>query len=355
MERKLASVQVISNIRPIEGADAIECARVNGWDVVIKKGEFNVGDKVIYCEIDSWVPNKLAPFLSKGKEPRVYNGVKGERLRSIKLRGQISQGLILPCKFSETVEGELVEYDLSFNNVGEDVTEVLGIQKWEAPIPMHLVGKAEGLFPSAYMKSDQERAQNLVDELFTKEGLDRRYEITLKLDGSSCSIYQKDDGTVGVCSRNLELKVNEENANNSYIYAAKKTGLLDIMADPEFAGLMVQCELMGPSVQGNREKLPDLDLYMFNIQRKGHIMLTPSERIKIIKKMWDKGATFKICPIAYENVSLRELEIWNIDKLKAFADRPSLVADVAEGFVFKQVDGDFQFKIINDKFLLSEK
>jgi len=96
--RKLASIRRIDDIRPIDGADAIECAVVGGWTVVIKKGEFAVGDLAVYCEIDSWIPTELAPFLSKGKEPREFEGVRGERLRTVKLRGQLSQGLLLPIE-----------------------------------------------------------------------------------------------------------------------------------------------------------------------------------------------------------------------------------------------------------------
>jgi RNA ligase (TIGR02306 family) len=93
--RKLATIRRIADIQPIEGADAIEVATVDGWKVVIKKNEFKVGDLAVYLEIDSWIPHELAPFLSKGQEPREYNGVKGERLRTIKLRGTTSQGLLL--------------------------------------------------------------------------------------------------------------------------------------------------------------------------------------------------------------------------------------------------------------------
>ena len=85
--RKLASIRKIDEIRPIEGADAIECAVVGGWTVVVKKGEFKPGDVGVYFEIDSWVPAWIAPFLVKGAEPREYNGVPGERLRTVKLRG----------------------------------------------------------------------------------------------------------------------------------------------------------------------------------------------------------------------------------------------------------------------------
>ena len=84
--RKMASIQIIRDITQIEGAEAIVLAHINGWSAVVKVGEFSVGQKIIFCEIDSWIPHKIAPFLSKGKEPREYLGVKGERLRSVKLR-----------------------------------------------------------------------------------------------------------------------------------------------------------------------------------------------------------------------------------------------------------------------------
>lgn len=96
IDRKLASIKEITEVRPIPGADAIECAIVGGgWPVVIRKDEFKVGDLALYIEPDGWVPHNLAPFLSKGKEPKEYNGVKGERLKSIRLKGVLSQGLLL--------------------------------------------------------------------------------------------------------------------------------------------------------------------------------------------------------------------------------------------------------------------
>ena len=96
--RKLATIRRIAEIRPIENANKIYHYRVDGWWVVDTVDKFQVGDLVIYLEIDSWVPTELAPFLSKGKEPREYNGVKGERLKTVKLRGAVSQGLLLPIQ-----------------------------------------------------------------------------------------------------------------------------------------------------------------------------------------------------------------------------------------------------------------
>jgi RNA ligase (TIGR02306 family) len=89
--RKLASIKKIDDIQPIEGADKICTYRVGGWWVVDTVNRYQIGDAVVYCEIDSWIPNEIAPFLSKGKEPRIFNGVKGERLRTIKLKGALSQ------------------------------------------------------------------------------------------------------------------------------------------------------------------------------------------------------------------------------------------------------------------------
>ena len=121
--RKLATVRRILEINPIENADSIERITVDGWNVVGRKEEYSVGHLVIYLEIDSWVPTEVADFLSKGKEPRVFNEVKGERLRSIKLRGQLSQGMLLPVS----------SVNLQVNE-GDDLTEFLGIQKWEKPM-----------------------------------------------------------------------------------------------------------------------------------------------------------------------------------------------------------------------------
>jgi RNA ligase (TIGR02306 family) len=115
--RNLASIQIIDDIQPIENADAIEVCSILGWKVVVKKGEFQVGEKVVFCEIDSWVPTEIAPFLSKGKEPREFEGIKGERLRSCKLRSQLSQGLILPVS--------VLEKDGNFITKNEETSELI--------------------------------------------------------------------------------------------------------------------------------------------------------------------------------------------------------------------------------------
>lgn len=177
--RKLASIRRIADIQPIEGADAIVVAVVDGWKVVVKKDEFQVGDLAVYLEIDSWVPHELAPFLSKGQEPREYNGVKGERLRTIKLRGTTSQGLLLKVdQLVFATETKSIGPDSSavlrvekLNHEGADLTEILGIQKWEAPIPAQLQGQAAGMFPTSLIpKTDQERCCDADTVVVTKDG-----------------------------------------------------------------------------------------------------------------------------------------------------------------------------------------
>jgi RNA ligase (TIGR02306 family) len=96
--RKLASIRRISDIQPIPGADEIVVCTVDGWKVVAqKKMRYEIGQLVVFLEIDSWVPHVIAPFLTKNAAiPKVFNGIEGERLRTIRLRGQISQGLLMP-------------------------------------------------------------------------------------------------------------------------------------------------------------------------------------------------------------------------------------------------------------------
>lgn len=336
-ERKLASIRRIKEINPIDGADSIELAKVDGWQVVVKKGEFSVGNLVVYCEVDSWIPEHLAPFLFKGRE---FNGVKGERLRTIKLRGQLSQGLILPKPISlmDACEGDVV-------------TSTLGIQKWEKPLPAQLVGQAKGFFPEFLRKTDQERCQNLTREIQDSFDNGDRFEVTIKLDGSSLTAYFK-NGEVGVCSRNLELKLNDENSHNTFIKTATETGLLDALK-AYGKNIAIQGELMGEGVQGNRENLKQHQIFVFDIYDIDKCeYLTPSERVGVFGEFKNLGFTGEHCPILHADIALPS---GNVSDLLEFAEGSSLNHPIREGLVFKRMDGQFSFKAISNKFLLKEK
>jgi RNA ligase (TIGR02306 family) len=351
MTRKLASIAEITYIKPIEGADAIECAIVNGgWPVVVKKGEYQVNDLAIYLEIDSWVPHELAPFLSKGQEPREYNGVKGERLKTVKLRGQVSQGLLLPS----TILNELGLWPLVGDPVGHNLTNQLSIQKWEPPIPSQLQGTMRGNFPHFIPKTDQERCQNLRKEIFDTHK-DDVYEVTTKLDGSSMTVYVK-DGEVHVCSRNIDLI---ETEGNTFWNTAREQNIIDTLLElssekgEEYA---IQGELIGEGIQGNPEKLAGhkfflFDIYSITVGR----YLKADERYSILDKLNMNGASIEHVPIVEQG--LRVAQAYDsIDELLEFAEGPSLNPQTKrEGLVFKSWESDFSFKAISNSYLLKTK
>ena len=346
--RKMASIRSIDNIEPITNADSIEVATVGGWKVVVKKGEFKTNDLVVYLEIDSWVPTSLAPFLSKGKEPKVFNGVEGERLRTVKLRGQISQGLLLPIDCTTISDGEGNVISVS---EGDDVTEFLGIQKWERPLPTQLQGQAKGNFPSFIRKTDQERCQNLQKNIFV-DWKDLEWEISLKLDGSSLTGYYN-NGETGICSRNLELMDNDKNSGNSFIQTFNSSGLKDAIKSIG-RNVAVQGEMMGEKIQGNRENLTGTILFIFDVfDIDNQQYMTPQDRLEFINLLIKNGYTGDIAPILNSKTTLHNIGISNITDLLSFADGESINNPVREGVVFKCVtNGDISFKAISNKFLL---
>lgn len=337
--RKLATIRRIGAVNPIPGADAIEVASVGGWAVVVKKDEYRTGDLAIYCEIASWIPHDLAPFLSKGQEPREYNEVKGERLRTVKLRGQVSQGLLLPL--------DTLPADDPFNGSwteGEDVSELLNIQKWEAPIPAQLAGDVEGPFPSYVPKTDQERIQNLTEEFQIWVDSAVNWEVTEKLDGSSMTVYFK-DGKFGVCSRNWALR---ENDTNSLWKQARRYKLEAILAQE--GNFAVQGELVGEGIQGNPYKIQGQDFFVydiFNINEQRY--LSPAERRAFV----ERNSLKHVPVVAYNAELLDTLGIGSVEQILQFAEGKSVLHVTAEreGLVFKH-NGKTSFKAISNRFLL---
>lgn len=325
--RKLATIRKIIAIHPIPNADAIELAQVDGWQSVIKKGEYSVGDLVVYMEVDSWVPHELAPFLSKDKEPREFNGVKGERLRTIKLRGALSQGLIFPVP-----EGFiLVE--------GTDCTEALGIQKWERPIPAQLAGQVKGNFPVAIPKTAQERVQNIRLEKYSGEV----YELTEKLHGSSCTFYLDKENVFHVCSRNLDLK---PDPNNAYWKAAYKYDVERKMREMHMQGYAIQGELCGEGINGNNYKL-GLEFFAFDIYHEGFGYVKAKERKALVDTL--EIPHVPIIATALYLGSVLETK----EKILAHANGYSAIADcLREGFVYKSLDSDKTFKAVSNSWLL---
>lgn len=327
--RALATVRTIAEIRPIEGADHIVAYRVDGWWLVDKKDQYKIGDLVVYCEVDSWIPTELAPFLSKGKEPKVFEGVSGERLHTIRLKGQLSQGLLMPLS--------VLKAHPNPNFDGEDVTDALGILKWEAPIPLQLAGQVKGNFPSEIPKTNQERVQNVRLSEYQGES----YEVTEKLHGSSCTFYLDNEDEFHVCSRNLDLKPDEKNA---YWKAAYKYNVEAEMRRLGLKGYAIQGELCGEGTNGNNYKL-GLEFFAFDVYIVGEGYLSPFARHDLIGRM----------EIKHVPIYTFEYHLVNDTKedLLLKADGSSTIADCKrEGFVFKSHSADKTFKTVSNAWLL---
>jgi RNA ligase (TIGR02306 family) len=333
--RKLASIQKIKALDPIEGADAIERATVLGWQLVVKKGEFKVGDLVVYCEIDSLMPDRPEfEFL----KPR------GMRVRTIRLRGQVSQGIcfplsILPPDFQLTEDA--------------DCTEVLGIEKYEPPIPACLSGIMKGRFPSFIPKTDETRVQVLQKILDKYKG--EKCYVTEKVDGSSGTFYLN-NGEFGVCSRNMELV---EDDTNSFWKLAR---LMDIENKLRSLGtnFAIQGELIGEGIQDNKLKLRGQIILFFNAFDIDRFEYLQYERfVELFQKL--QLPTVPILRADYELSSQIE-EIIEMATIKS-SIRPEVWA---EGIVIRPLNekidlllsnenfnnGRVSFKAINPEFLL---
>lgn len=348
-ERVMARVVTIDNVEKHPNADALDICTVGGWNIITKIGEYKTGDLAVMCEIDSWVPHELAPFLSKGKEPREYKGVKGERLKTAKLRGVVSQGLLLP--FTETLADYAKDYDSDgqpfwmgpedFFNVGGDVSEVLGIVKWEPEIPAQLAGQVRGNFPSQIPKTNQERVQNIKKEISIARDQGLQFVIEEKLEGSSLTMYLDIEDEFHVCSRNLDLK---NDGANSFWRAAIKYDVENVMRQNNLRSYAIQAELLGPGIQGNIYKLPDVEFYVFDVYSvKQSRYLYPVERRELIANLG-----LNQVPVVCESTTLGTME-----EIISLADGKSMLYNtLREGIVFKQLDGDMTFKSISAQYLI---
>lgn len=240
--RHLATVETILELAPIEGADAIVRARIRGWDVVVKLGEFQVGDLCVYLEVDSMIDmaDDRFAFLAPRGVRTDTDGVSGHVLKTARLRGQYSQGLALPI-------GSFPE--LAGFGPGDDVTDLLPLIKWDPPLPANLAGAVRGYLPSWIRATDEERLQNVASIL---EVGDYTWQATEKLDGMSTTFYVDStadvDAVEGVCTRNMDLLPSD----NLLWTSARALGIHALIADT-FPGrrAVVQGETFGEGIQGN--------------------------------------------------------------------------------------------------------
>jgi RNA ligase (TIGR02306 family) len=352
--RKLATIRRISELLPIEGADLVQLAKIDGWQCVVKKSEFVVGDLCVYFEIDSHLPVRPEFEILRRNSFKRMGEREGFRIKTIKLRGQLSQGLALPLD----ILGQPHEiFTIGEGCIGADVSDDLDVQKYEAAIPTELAGQVKGNFPGFIKKTDQERCQNMYRDIFV-DNADARYEITMKLDGTSLTAYYN-AGVEGVCGRNWDLKLDDPmNEHNSLIrmYVDSGLGAALRLFGKNYA---VQGELMGAGIQKNREGLLVHKLFVFDIYDIDNSRyMSPADRHQIMEELWLKGVNrdmVRHVPLQNMSVTLSEIGITDITGLLAMAEGPSITHAIREGLVFKRMDGGFSFKAISNKFLLKEE
>ena len=339
--RKLASIQKIKYIKPIPDADSIETVGILGWECVSKKYEFQPQDKCVYFEIDSLLPE--TPQFEFLRKSCWNESFKKFRLKTIKLRKQLSQGLALPIS---------VFPNLAELSVGTDVTNMLGIEKYEPPIPAQIIGDARK-FSWPISKTDEIRVQCDDEYKFIENLTGKPYYISLKLDGTSSSfLIDPADETYHVCGRNFSY---QQKPTHDFWKISDRYNIEQGLRDLWNKGhkLAIQGEIVGPGIQKNPLGLLSTDLYVFNIvdiQTNTKVCLdmalfvTQQLGLKFVPIL-EQGNSF-----CYSSEELLELATGkyahHFPSAKSSQER--------EGIVIRSICGEISFKAINNQFLLKE-
>lgn len=364
MERKLASIQKIVKLEPITGADLIEKATVLGWELVVaKKDNFKVGDFCVYCEIDSILPDKSEfEFLRERKF----------RIKTIKLKGQVSQGICFPL--SILPKGKYIE--------GQDVTVLMDVKKYDpqaeaeqresdrlASIDRNRMAKflkryswfrrlvfkpTKIQFPAFIKKTDEDRIQLFPNCCEDWKGV--KFVATEKIDGQSATYFLIPNPKrglfgkkwlFGVCSRNFQLLKKD---NSSYWSVAKQYDIENILkkhCERTRCGVIIQGEILGSKIQGNKYNISDYQFYVFNVAhhtKQGNIYLNQTAQVSFCEQYG-----FNTVPILRYDYFLPE----SIPEAVETAKGKSLIYDIPrEGIVVRNYENKISFKIINPDFLL---
>lgn len=312
--RKLASVQKIESISPIPGADRIVMATVLGWECVVRKGEFQPGDRVIYCEVDSVLP-ELPEYEFLRKNCFVDNGeVRGYRIRTVRLKGQYSQGLVLPLSVDAPI--------------GTDITDELGIVKFRDPVPVCLRGKIRGNFPAYIPKTDEPRIQATPGTLERYRG--EQFTLTEKIDGTSCTMFRDQDTGLHVCSRNLDMAPSDDHKFNGTAYwdIAIDYNMDQVLKDIG-TNYAVQGELFGKGIQGNPYNLKKLCYKIFNVWDTSKNQYLAWDDVKLL--FYDLGLGHMLVP-EVGTITLNHV----VNEILTMANGQSQISNVPrEGLVFR--------------------
>lgn len=371
-ERKLARVVIIDSLHPIEGADRIELAIIGGWQVVVQKGLYVSGSKTVFCEVDSLIPLDRPCFMSlatiSSKLQFVVDGKQYARIKSMKLRKQLSQGFCVPISDAGYRESNCV--------IDQDLTKELGVLKYEAAGEKALNGtpgnpktgtSALG-FPKFVPKTDQTRVQNITVQFAQARDKGELFEKSFKLDGSSLTAFVK-NGVLGAASRNVGFRIHDETIpfftavkkflqgkgwkrtikadDNAFTQMAEKAGLLTALLN-DGRNIAIQGEMVGPSIQKNFEGVAENEFYCYDVYLiDEQAYMLPKERQEFCAEHGIKHV-----PLASSHAVTLPVDVATAI---ADADGPSgLKGKYREGWVFKSMERDFSFKVISNRYLLAE-
>lgn len=358
--RTLVKVVRLGKIIKHPKADRLDITYVGGWQVVIQKGQFNQGDLAVFFEIDSWIPTTLFDLNKPGQEPKKFNGVLGNRLRSVRLKGELSQGLLLPMSI---LESSAYDYDADDQKVffapeqvfqeGVDVSDLLGVLKYEDELPDELIGKAKGMFPLIFPKTDMPRFQNMEQSLlqYAEEGL--FFSVQEKLEGESMTCYLTREDEFGVCTKNVDLL---DDAENLFWQVARRMQIEDKMRFAFDAGqdVAIQGELIGPGIRGNPYNLKEPTFVMFNVVygHDGQVREKPE-----VAKFLAEYMNIPFVPVIFKEFKATP-QTMSMAYLTDLANGMSLLNNKQrrEGLVFKcNKDPRICFKAISSEYLLKAK
>ena len=345
--RKLASIQRIWKIEPIEGADRIELAYVLGWQCVVNKGQFQPMDLAVYFEIDSFLPVRDEfEFMRASSYKKSDILGEGFRLRTMKFKGQISQGLLLPVsEFPEIAEG--VE-------PGIDVTEILGIRKWEIEEKATTGGTVIAGLPVDVPHTDETRVQAEPELIKDFAGLE--YYISTKMDGSSHSVSLDEEG-FHVTGHNYEYK---DDGKSDFYELVKKDDIEAKMRkyyeENKLHLLTIQGEFCAPGIQKNRLKLVRPEWYVFTIRLDGNRLG--------LKKMQEICNIMNLNMVPIEEVGMDlPAKYPTVDALLARSEGEYPNGGKKEGIVIRptepvyceRISGALSMKVVNNKYLLKNE
>lgn len=342
-DRCMAQIVKIVSLETIRKAEKVELATVLGWQCVVRKNEFKVGDLAVYISLDSVLDPQNPHFTF----------LQGDRLRTRKIFGCVSQGLLGPLTWlPSTLCASTVKE-------GDDVTSSLPLKKYVPPMEMSIYesetkDKASLPFPTFVPRTDEERIQNMPS--VTERLIGQPVIITRKEDGTSITLCYC-NGTFIICTRNnaIDRKLEPTPNTRPYLDIAKKHDLeakLKAMVG-ESVNIAIQAELVGPKINGGKVKVKENELRVYNVWDIENMCYLPWEKVTDICAKLE----LKTVPLVYAGPYKSD---WNVATLLTMAEDTKLdyvPGSPAEGIVVKtnhtgKERPRVSFKVISRRFLL---